>query len=316
MAVLWHAVLVLVGMAPAQAAAAPASAASGLPQQPVVVSYVPERVFDTRTGSFTDFEVMLAELAHADVVLVGEQHDDPNTHRLESALLQGLVRRNVPVTVSLEMFERDVQPAVDAYLGGKNSEEEFLKGSRPWPRYATDYRSLLEIAKDRSWPVIAANVPRKYASEIAKNGIATLSALPPAERALIARDLQCPKDSYFDRFAASMDEHPGGKESADAAVARRAMVERYYDSQCTKDETMAESIATSVERSAAGPRLVVHFTGAFHSDFGTGTVERVRRRLPGRRVAVLSLLPLSSLDHLVPGGEDLKRAEYLVYTIK
>ena len=71
---------------------------------------MPERVFDTRRRTFTDFEAMLAELARADVVLVGEQHDDPNTHRLESALLQGLVRRNVPVTVSLEMFERDVQP--------------------------------------------------------------------------------------------------------------------------------------------------------------------------------------------------------------
>ena len=94
-------------------------------QEPVVATYVPERVFDTRSRTFTDFEAMLAELARLDVVLVGEQHDDPNTHRLESALLQGLVRRNVPVTVSLEMFERDVQPALDAYLGGKNSEEDF-----------------------------------------------------------------------------------------------------------------------------------------------------------------------------------------------
>ena len=34
---------------------------------------------------------------------------------------RGCVRRNVPVTVSLEMFERDVQPALDAYLGGRNT---------------------------------------------------------------------------------------------------------------------------------------------------------------------------------------------------
>jgi len=78
-------------------------------------TYVPERVFDTAHREFTDFEMMLADVGKADVIFVGEQHDDPNTHRLESALLQGLVRRNVPVTVSLEMFERDVQPALDAY---------------------------------------------------------------------------------------------------------------------------------------------------------------------------------------------------------
>ncbi len=106
------------------------------------------------------------------------------------------------MTVSLEMFERDVQPSLDAYLGGTISEEEFLKASRPWPRYATDYRPLVEFAKDRAWPVVAANVPRRYAADIAKTGIASLSALPTAERALSPADLQCPQDAYFDRFAA------------------------------------------------------------------------------------------------------------------
>ena len=92
---------------------------------------------------------MLADLSRADVILVGEQHDDPNTHRLETALLEGLQRRRSALVVSLEMFERDVQPALDAYLGGRNTEEEFLKASRPWPRYATDYRPLVELAKSR-----------------------------------------------------------------------------------------------------------------------------------------------------------------------
>src|SRR6185436_9947786 len=73
-------------------------------------SYVPERVFDTRTKAFSDFEMMLADLARADAVFVGEQHDDPNTHRLELAVVEGLTRRGVPVVVAMEMFERDVQP--------------------------------------------------------------------------------------------------------------------------------------------------------------------------------------------------------------
>ena len=107
-----------------QATPPPAPAPASVPAP---ASYVPERVFDTRSGTFTDFEVMLAEVARFDVLVVGEQHDDPNTHRLESAILEGLQRRNVAVTVSLEMFERDVQPALDAYLNGKETEEQFLK---------------------------------------------------------------------------------------------------------------------------------------------------------------------------------------------
>ena len=114
-----------------------------------VLSYVPQRVFDTQKQAFIDFEVMLAETAKADVVFVGEQHDDPNTHRLETAILDGLVRRKVSPVVSLEMFERDVQGVLDDYLAGRITEADFLARSRPWPRYATHYRGLVDLAKSR-----------------------------------------------------------------------------------------------------------------------------------------------------------------------
>jgi hypothetical protein len=52
--------------------------------------YIPQRVFDSQRKRFTDFEMMSADLARADVVLVGEQHDDGNTHRLERAILEAL----------------------------------------------------------------------------------------------------------------------------------------------------------------------------------------------------------------------------------
>ena len=300
---------------PPQNAPAPSSSAPAVPA--VTSGYIPERVFDTRSGAFSDFELMLADLSRADVILVGEQHDDPNTHRLETALLEGLQRRRSALVVSLEMFERDVQPALDAYLGGRNTEEEFLKASRPWPRYATDYRPLVELARVETWPVIAANLPRRVASDIAKHGLAPLASLPAPERALVAADVQCPKDAYFDRFAATMADHPGSAPGGmPAAADQQATIERYYQSQCAKDETMAESIATSFARRGSDTGPIVHFTGAFHSDYGTGTAERVRRRLPGRRVAIVTLVPLPTLDSVTPSADDLKRAEYLIYTIK
>ena len=76
---------------------------------------------------------------------------------------------------------------------------------------------------------------------------------------------------------------------------------------------MADAIAVGFDQ--FNRKLVVHVNGAFHSDFGLGTAERVRRRLNGRRVAVVSLLPVKDLDTLAPAGEDLQRADYLVYTV-
>src|SRR5574338_130600 len=92
------------------------------PDTLVLVSYVPQRVYDSRKKKFTDFEAMLADLARADVVFVGEQHDDRNTHRLELALLEGLMRRRGTLTLSLEMFERDAQPLLSGYVAGQISE--------------------------------------------------------------------------------------------------------------------------------------------------------------------------------------------------
>ena len=279
---------------------------------PPVSFYVPERVYDTAAGAFVDFEVMLAALAKADVAFVGEQHDDANTHRLEAAILDGLHRRKVTPVLSLEMFERDAQGSLNEYLAGQIGEEEMLKSARPWPRYATDYRRMIEMARERRWTVVAANVPRRLAQEVAKNGKESIDRWSDTDRALVARELQCPLDGYFDRFAATMSGHPGGNQTPEQ---QRATLERYYWSQCVKDETMAEAIAAAhAKRSGAGP--VVHYNGAFHSDFGLGTAERVRRRLPGKKTVVVSVLPVDDLDTLSPAGDDLKRADYLVYTVK
>src|SRR6476646_10054475 len=147
-----------------------ATVAAQAPSAPVSSTYVPQRVYDTRRATFSDFEMMTADLARADVVLIGEQHDDPNTHRLELAILEALARRHVAVTLSLEMFERDVQASIDTYLSGSSAEDDFLKTSRPWPRYASDYRPLVEFARRQHWPIVAANVPRRIAADVAKAG--------------------------------------------------------------------------------------------------------------------------------------------------
>ncbi|HEX3159911.1 MAG TPA: ChaN family lipoprotein, partial [Gemmatimonadaceae bacterium] len=69
------------------------AAAHGSPAAPAPAAYVPHRVYDARAQRFTDFEAMMQALTQADVVLVGEQHDDPGTHRMEAAILDGLARR-------------------------------------------------------------------------------------------------------------------------------------------------------------------------------------------------------------------------------
>ena len=270
---------------------------------PLTSSYVPQRVFDTRQKAFSDFETMLADLARADAIFVGEQHDDPNTHRLELAIVEGLTRRGVSVVVALEMFERDVQAQVEGYAAGRITEEQFLKDSRPWPRYASDYRPLVEFARAHHLPIVASNVPRRIASDVSKNGMPAIDRLDGGDRPLAAKEMQCPTSGeYYQRFGEAMGGHEGANNN-------------FYFAQCVKDETMGESVADAFQKNATGRVTIVHVNGAFHSDFGEGTAESARRRMPGRRIAVVSMIPVDNLDTTRPDDDDFKRADYLVYTI-
>jgi len=286
--------------------------------------YTPQRVYDAKEKKFSDFEAMVADLARSEIVFVGEQHDDPATHRLERAILEGLARRQRPVILALEMFERDVQKSLDDYLAGKLTEEEFLKVSRPWPRYATDYRPLVEMAKAHGWRVVAGNVPRRYASQVSRTGLAALDTLPAEERQFIAAQNQCPQDDYFKRFAEVMTQHPvDNKNGAQPAKQltkeeqekERAMVEKFYQAQCVKDETMAESIANAYNQTAAPKPVIVHYNGAFHSDYRLGTAARAKQRLPKAVQKVVSVVPVDNLDAINVDAYR-KLGDYIVFTLK
>jgi uncharacterized iron-regulated protein len=277
--------------------------------EPIAVPGV--RVVD-RSGQTSSFDALVGQAAHVDVVFFGEQHDDPETHRVEFGLLDALGRTGRPIILSLEMFERDVQPLLDAYLAGTIPESEFLAKARPWDRYVTDYRPMVELARSRGWPVIASNVPRPMASAVGRAGLACLDTIPATARAFAATEIQCPDDAYRARFLQEMRGHSSGGAAPSAAdTLPTAAAQRYYLAQCVKDETMAESIARALDRGPAGA-LLVHYNGAFHSDFGQGTADRVRRRRPEGRTLLVTAVPTTDLDAAT--AVQVGRADWVVFT--
>jgi uncharacterized iron-regulated protein len=307
-------VLPLAGASAQVAAPPPASAATsaGVPAP----RYVAHRV--AKGKGFTDFEAMLRELSQADVVYLGEQHDDAGTHALQLAVLEGLARRGATVVLALEMFERDVQRSLDAYLAGTQPESAFLATSRPWDNYATDYRPLVEFAKARGWPVIAANIPRPLAAQVSRGGLAVLDTLPPERRAWAAAENACATDTKYGRkFTALMSDMGGHGSAAMPAAA----IGRFYEAQCVKDETMAESIARAL---VAHPDAVVVLpAGGFHVEEGLGTVERVVRRVKAGAVPretrggdvrgrVVMFVPVPDLD-AVRASERRHLGDWVVY---
>lgn len=271
------------------------------------------RVYDSKAKRFIPFVQFAEATSKADIVFFGEQHDDPATHSAELAVLAAVGERRPAVVVTLEMFERDVQPLLDQYLAGTISEANFLAGSRPWDRYATDYRALIELARVRGWRVVAANVPRRLASGVSRRGLAMLDTLSASERRFMAKENICPKDAYYTKFAQTMTGHSagGGPPTAADASAMAQMTDKFYEAQCVKDEAMGEAIVDAW-RAAPKGAIVLQVDGAFHSDGGLGTVERVRRRAPEAKTIVLSAIPVPDLAKS-NGAEHADKGDYILF---
>jgi uncharacterized iron-regulated protein len=231
-------------------------------------------------------------MSDADVVYLGEEHDNDVGHELQLALTIELFQHRPNLVVSMEQFEADVQVFLDAYLAGEMDEQTFLDFARPWPNYVEHYRPVVEWAKRHSVPVVAANVPRRYARTIAYNGLGTTD-----HSLWTPWSVNTDEPPYLSRFMMAMGGDPG--DEADANLLR------WFAAQCIKDDMMAQSIVDALDRaraeSSAAP-LVVHWCGRFHSDYGLGTVSRVALRRPDLDQRVVSMISGDEDGRPVPDG--------------
>ena len=235
------------------------------------------RIVDSRTGKTLSLQQMANELKKYDLIFFGEYHDNATLHKLERELLP-LLDTKRELILSLEMFERDVQSDLDAYIEGWLTEDEFLAKSRPWSNYKDDYRPLIEYAKQKKLTVIAANIPRSIAGKMARTGPDFTDTLPEEDKKWLPNKISYPDDSYKKAFLETLENmhSPMMNNNPDWL----------YQAQCLKDETMAESIVNALKMKPKA--RVLHFNGDFHSRYFSGTVSRVQEILPKMKIAVIS----------------------------
>jgi len=276
------------------------------------------RVFRGDGTSATLDDVVAAMGAH-EVVYVGETHDDPTGHFLENELLARAhaAYQPRPLALSLEFFQRDVQPILDEYLDGLITEKAFLKDSRPWPRYETDYRPMIEFSRDNSLNVVAANSPRRYTSRVTLHGRESLADLSEAAKATLAPlPYGEPSDVYRDQWIQTimevMEEErmKCGEPIPEAELAHEPADGNAHGnmggqlhSQVLWDATMAYWITDHLVRHPDA--LVLHMVGGFHVARRTGIPEQVERYRPGTSSMIVMLRPVEEVEAFepAPAGE-------------
>ena len=248
----------------------------------------------TQQGKILDLQDFFQTLLKYDVVFVGETHDSPLSHEAELAILTGLVEQDPSLVLALEMFERDVQEVLDAYLEGMISEERFLEAARPWPNYPSDYRPLVEMAKAKGIPVLAANVPRRAAAAVAMTNELSSEVLE-TDGVYLPASLHFDSKEYYERFMATVVDMPH------RGPMRRLNPEALYKAQILKDAVMAASIEPFLDQH------VLFICGSFHSDYRLGIPYQLRKNHPNTTIAVITMA--SSVEDL-PMKERSRVADY------
>ena len=238
--------------------------------------------YDGATGAAITFDDVVARARAAQVIVLGEQHDQVTHHELQRRVVAALVAPNVRLTLGLEMLSWGYQDALDRLADGKLDADAFaaeIDWKKAWGFPFELYRPILQAAVDGGARLRALNAPRELVRAVRQKGVANLSAAEV--RQLPDLDLGDPLHREWFHGVFASGGHPASASEVDA----------FYTAQVVWDESMADGAARAL---ADGAEQVIVIAGAGHVARGRGIPQRVERRRPG--VRVLSVVPLTGVD--------------------
>lgn len=233
-------------------------------------------------GNSASYDEMIKDFKKADVVFLGEFHNDPISHWMEYEITNSLFdAKKGKLVLGAEMFEADTQLMLDEYVGDIISTNRFEADCRLWHNYDTDYEPLVAFARENKLPFVATNIPRRYADLVNRSGgtevLETLS--DEAKRYMAPLPMPMKPDSILLATGGIMSlisENP-------LAIAK---------AQAVKDATMAWMIAQNLKKGT----LFVHYNGSYHSDFNDGIIYFLRQYVPGIKVKTFSTVKQDEID--------------------
>jgi len=301
------------------------------------------KLFD-QNGKQVKYAKMMKELSNADMVFVGEQHTDPISHWFEYEVTKDLyLNKKQNLIIGAEMFESDNQVILDEYLGGFFEDKKFESDARLWKNYKTDYKPVVEFARDSGIYVVATNIPRRYASVVHKKGLEALDSLSAGAKQFIAPlpikydpDVACYKNILdmmkqeimpaatgkakeatmkhempdttmtSDSTAQDTISAPVMKEENPMIGMNSHITENLPKAQAVKDATMAYFILKNWEKG----KLFVHYNGAYHSENHEGIVWYIDQEKPGLNIKTIAVTNQDDIEKLEEENKNI--ADYII----
>jgi uncharacterized iron-regulated protein len=227
---------------------------------------------------------IIKQLQTANVVYLGETHDRESDRQQQLAIIQALFKHKSRLAIGMEMFQRQVQPALDRYLAGKITTAELREQTefdRRWGFKWESYAPILEFAKANRIPIIALNTPTEITRKAAKQGLESLTTaeleyIPPLA------EIDRSNAKYQQMILGSYQQHAGI-----VSISSKSF-DRFYTAQLLWDETMADRTANFVKQNPDYQTIVL--AGRSHIIYGYGIPDRVLRRVGNSKFSQKTLL--------------------------
>ena len=245
-----------------------------------------------QNGKKASYKDIINSSQKAEVLLFGEYHDNSVAHWLELEITKDLFGKKLLV-LGAEMLEADNQKQVNQYLNGEINQKKLDSTARLWPNYKTDYKPLVDFAKENKVDFIATNIPRRFASLVFKNGFEALDKLSNEEKSWIA-PLPILYDSNlpgYSKMAQEMGGHGG---------------ENLPKAQASKDATMAHFINKNRKENS----LFIHYNGSYHSDNFEGINWYLKQENPTIKIVTIATVSQNDISKLEP--EYLGKANFII----
>ena len=238
------------------------------------------------------YEKLLKTVANAEVILFGEYHNNAIAHWLQLELTKDLAVKK-KLVLGAEMIEADNQKQLDQYLKDEISQKQLDSTARLWNNYKTDYKPLVDFAKEKKIDFIATNIPRRFASMVSKKGFESLDVLTPEEKKCIA-PLPILYDENLPGYV-GMIKMMGDHASPNMSKA-----------QAIKDATMAYFITKNLKPDS----IFIHYNGSYHSDNFEGIYWYLKKASPNMKIITIATVEQSDLKKIVV--ENYNKADYIL----
>jgi uncharacterized iron-regulated protein len=252
----------------------------------------PAYVLYNAKGKKVSYKKMMNLLKGKDIVLFGEFHNNPISHWLQLEVTKDC-RQYRDLVLGAEMFEQDNQPVLDLYLQDKLSANGLDSSARLWKNYPTDYAPLVNFAKENKIAFAATNVPRRYASMVARGGFEALDTISAQQKEWIA-PLPIAFDPELNGYK-KMLEMMGGHGG-----------ENLPKAQAIKDATMAHFILKYYKPGS----LFIHYNGAYHSENYEGIVWYLKKQNPVLKIVTITTISQKDVHHLLK--ENKNKADFII----